>query len=167
MKWQKNIALVLIMGIVYCFMEVAFRAATFECRPLYPNFFSLYGSVSLWMLPIGGLIGLLIGKLNEWFWTKDLPVWAQALISMGLIYAVEFISGFVLNIAPFHLNIWSYAGLPGNLMGQIWIGFAPIWFLVSPFAMWFDDMLEINIYRTPGRAEYTLLDIYGALFRGK
>lgn len=167
MKIQKNLVLILIMGIAYCFFETAFRAATFQCQPLYPNFWSLYGSVSLWMLPIGGLIGLWIGELNEWLWTRNFPVWVQAIIAAGVIYSVEFVSGFILNVWPFQLNIWSYAGLPGNLLGQIWIGFAPLWILLSPFAMWLDDTLEIDVYHNQDRKPYTLADIYASLFTGK
>ena len=76
----KSIILFLIMGFVYMLIEYVWRSTWY------------------WqMYPIGGLSGLLIGYINEFFDWKT-PLWKQVLIGDLVVLGVEFISGLILNV---------------------------------------------------------------------
>jgi hypothetical protein len=138
------------------------------------SYLSLTGWSSLWMLPIGGLCGIFLGGINEWKWSKKLPVLAQALIGTFLFcLPVEFIAGLVLNVW-LKLGIWDYSLIrfnlpllhfswtPPNILGQLSPWGAALFVLLYPFAAWLDDILQFLLYRE-GKP-YHLLDNYMKMF---
>jgi len=97
------------------------------------------------MAPIGGLCGVLIGMMNEntKFARKKMIV--QAVYGAALLVLIEFICGYIMNIV-LGMNVWDYSALPFNFMGQISLRFAILWFLFTPFIIWFDDFLRHRLW---------------------
>lgn len=150
---RKNLLLGLILGVVYLLIELIFTAitkfpalwATGLIDPKYTSYFTLYGLVSLWMIPIGGLCGVLMGNLNEVKRFKGYNNLIKALIATGIIFVVEFTFGLVF-MYGFNIWIWDYTGVFGNVMGIICLSFAPLWIILSPFIFWLDDVLRYNLF---------------------
>jgi len=92
------------------------------------------------MLIAGGICFILIGLLNEIFPYK-VSIISQMFISALIVTAVEFISGYIVNII-LGLNVWDYSDLPYNFLGQICLLFSNIWFLLSLPAIILDDYLK-------------------------
>ncbi|MDR1703278.1 MAG: putative ABC transporter permease [Clostridiales bacterium] len=103
------------------------------------------GWANITMMPIGGLGGVLVGVMNEnpKFMKKKMIL--QSLYGMASLVVVEFIAGFVLNVV-LKLNVWNYSNIPMNFMGQICLPFAALWFLFTPFIVWFDDYIRLKIW---------------------
>ena len=130
---QKAFWLWLIPGMVYYLVEGVWRIG------------SNGGWANIAMMPIGGLCGVLVGMMNEnpKFMKKKMVL--QALYGMATVIVVEFVSGCFLNVI-LKLNIWDYSSLPFNVMGQICLPFAFLWFVLSPFIIWFDDFLRCKLW---------------------
>jgi uncharacterized membrane protein len=141
----KFITLFIIYGTVYLLVEVIFRAITFQCKILYPNYFSLYGSVSLWMFPVGALCGVFLGLIDELKLTIQMYSLVKTLFGALIILIVEFGSGLIFN-KILNLNIWDYSSLPFNICGQICILFGFLWMLLVPFAFWFGNFVQWCLY---------------------
>ena len=60
---------------------------------------------------------------------KSATVLKKCLIGSGIITAVEFVFGCVLNLF-LRLNIWDYSTLPFNLLGQICLLYSFLWALL-------------------------------------
>lgn len=102
---------------------------------------SLFGTSSPLMMPVYGLGGLLIGLLNEGKHLKSFSYWQQATIGVIIIYALEYMSGLIFNVA-LGLKIWDYSDLQLNVLGQITFLFAPLWFLAAYSGIIIDDKLR-------------------------
>ena len=61
---------------------------------------------------------------------NSLPYGTRALMGALLITAVEFITGYIVNIR-LGWNVWSYSHIPINLLGQISLLFSCIWYFMS------------------------------------
>ena len=101
----------------------------------------LFRGYSHWtMLSAGGLIFLYAGHQNKiccrktGFFRQTLAVWAFAL-------CIEFFTGCIVNL---HLgwNIWDYSALPMNLLGQVCLPFALLFFPLCAAALFLDFHLE-------------------------
>ncbi|MFV0517739.1 MAG: putative ABC transporter permease [Aminipila sp.] len=123
----KYIILFIIGGIGYCLIEIMFRHYTY-----------------ISMFVVGGVCFILVGLINNLL-SFDTPMSLQMLIGGGLITAVEFISGCVLNLI-FGLNIWNYSDMPFNVMGQICLPFSAMWILLSGVAIIADDYLRYWLF---------------------
>jgi len=148
MKFKKILILIIVMGMIYINMEVIFRALVGELVKNGYNvkYLSLMGVTSIWMGLIGGLSGLTIGLMNEInFKGKNLPIWVQSVVGMTLVFIIEFISGYILNV-KLGMNIWDYKNYPLNIMGQVTACYIPIWFLLNPLAMWIDDIIRYYLF---------------------
>jgi len=140
---KKCWSLFAIMGLIYLCIEVVFRAIFSPVAGA--AFLAFMGYSSLWMIPIGGLCGVLLGFLNRKSIFKKLPIAIQSVIGACGVLVVEFISGLILNMG-FGLNLWSYASIPLNILGQVCLPFGILWFLICPFAFWLDDVLHHYVY---------------------
>ena len=149
--WKKKFILFNLMGIMYIFVEVVWKAV------ILANL-SLVGYTSLWMYLVGGICGIIIGYLNE---PVKLKVWQQTLLGTGIILLIEFIAGLIFNIW-LGLNLWDYSGLPFNVMGQISLAYAMCWFLLCPFVIWLDDFLRFLLFKEERTC--TLIQVYVDLF---
>ena len=135
---KKHLTLFTIFALTYMNIEVLI-GAFFVPQGKY---FAFLGRTSLWMGLLGGIAGMFIGLLNE---KTKLSIFKQTIISALFITTIEFLTGLLLNI---HLGfaIWDYSSLPLNIMGQICILFIVFWFIITPFAIWLDDMLRFLIF---------------------
>jgi uncharacterized membrane protein len=111
---------------------------------------------------IGGFSGLLIGQLNEG--KKKLPVWIMCLIGTTGVFVIEFFTGLVCNVW-LDLNIWSYEGWPLNVMEQISLLYAPLWFFLTPFVIWLDDAIRYFLFDE--EKPCSLMSYYVKIFKGQ
>lgn len=123
----KNSVLFAFGGYIYLLIELAWRGKT------HPSMFF-----------VGGLCFWLIGLINEVF-PKDTPLFAQMGIASVLVSAVELVTGCVLNLW-LGLHVWDYRNMPLNLFGQACIPYMALWFLLSYFAIRFDDWLRWRLF---------------------
>ena len=139
-KIKELVALGFIMGMVYYTMEGFWR-----------------GWTNIAMLFIGGLCGVFIGLLNQFPQYYRLKIWQQSIIGTIIILSVELLAGLILNIW-LQLRLWDYSGISGNLLGQIALPYAVLWFIITPFAIWIDDWLRWRLFHEG--EPYTLKEIY-------
>lgn len=119
----KMIALLLIGGAVYFYIEILWRG---------------YSHISMFIL--GGICFVLLGLINEFLpWEMGL-LW-QSLIGAGIITCLELITGLIVNVY-LELNVWDYSNLPLNFMGQISVVYALLWIPLSCAAIVLDDYIR-------------------------
>ncbi|WP_432408646.1 putative ABC transporter permease [Wukongibacter sp. M2B1] len=126
-KVIKHLALFFIMGIIYYSIEVLWRG---------------YSHIAMFF--VGGLCGVLIGNINEYF-TWETPLFKQQFIATIVILVIEFISGCILNIW-LRLGIWDYSQMPFNLYGQICLVYAILWYFLSLVCIVIDDILRWKLF---------------------
>ena len=96
------------------------------------------------MFIAGGVCFLLLGAVNNYLpWHLGL-VW-QALIGAGIITAVEFIAGLIVNVW-LGLAVWDYSGLPFNVLGQISLLYSLYWIPLAAVGVLLDDFLRWKLY---------------------
>jgi hypothetical protein len=122
------------LGTLYLLVEILWTSIT---AIFTKGSFALIGHSSLWMIMVGGIMGLVLGSFNQFSWVKLNMFW-QSIIGMVMIFIIEFFSGYLLNIV-LKFNIWDYSNLWFNIEGQITFLFTPLWFLICPLAFWADD----------------------------
>lgn len=98
---------------VYSLLEVAWRGHTHWTMTLTGGFCAL----ALWW--IAGLL---------------LPFPIRCLLSAGAITLAELAVGCVVNLL-LGMGVWDYSAKPLNLLGQICLPYAGLWFLLSAFAL--------------------------------
>lgn len=104
------------IGLIYMSMEVIFRAILGKMIGFNDcTFLSLMGFSSLWMIPVGGLCIIISTSIYNRVYIRS---WINLLISMAIIWIIEFVSGYIFNI-KLGLNLWDYKNVPLNVMGQI------------------------------------------------
>ena len=92
------------------------------------------------MVLVGGLCFIGVGRINEVLdW--DTPLVLQALIGAAVITVVEFASGCVLNLW-LGLHIWDYSDMPFNLLGQVCLLYAVLWYFLALPVIVADDYLR-------------------------
>ena len=124
---KKEFILFIIGGIVYYIIEV------------------LYRGYSHWTMAIvGGLAFIFIGLLNE-FYTFEMYIETQAIISSIFITIIEFIAGYIINI-KLGWNVWDYSNLPFNIMGQVCLLFTFFWILLSIVGIYLDDIIRYFLF---------------------
>lgn len=153
-------------GFLYLLIEVIFSALegffVYKIPIDNVSWLSLWGKTSLWMFPVGGFLGVIIGLFNETTFCRfKLNITIQGIIGGLLITLTEFITGIILNII-LNLNIWSYSDIPFNVLGQISLPFTLIWILLSPVAIWYDDFLRSRWFNDD--RNFSLLSIYKQFF---
>ena len=89
------------------------------------------------MAVIGGVCFYLIGLINEFLEWRT-PLVQQCLIACGYVLAVEFVSGCIFNLM-LGWHIWDYSQEPFNLLGQVCLKYAILWYFVSAIAIVLDD----------------------------
>lgn len=126
-KEKANAVLFAIGGTIYYMIELIWR-----------------GYSSLPMVLVGGLCFLFCGSINE-FLGWDMLIWKQMFICAVGITAIEFLSGYILNIV-LGLGIWDYSNMPFNIIGQICLPFTVAWYILSLLAIVLDDHLRYWIF---------------------
>ena len=91
-----------------------------------------------WSMSIaGGVCMLFLHAINER--TAGMRKIAKCFIGAGVITAVEFAAGVVVNIL-FRLDVWDYSELPGNILGQICPYFTLLWLALTVPAYLLSDL---------------------------
>ena len=122
-NFLKNIYLFYFFASSYVVIEVFFRGR------------------SHWtMFILGGICGLLIGKINEYV-SWEFPLIFQGIIGSIIVTLAELFFGYILNI-QLKLNIWDYSNIPFNFYGQICLLFSTIWGFLSIIVIILDDYLR-------------------------
>lgn len=141
----RNIILMLIFGCIYTNIELVMRNYT-----------------DIRMLFVGGLCGLCIGLINEF--KPKMPLYLQSIISTIIVLIIEFVSGYYFNIIQ-GLNIWDYSDKPFNIMGQICLPYAFLWFLLSIVCIYVDDFLRHQFFNKEEPEKF--IDYLKRLLSGK
>lgn len=135
--------------------EVLFRGLLSKKRT---DNFKLYGVSSAWMLPIYGSIIFIVLFVQTYF--SSLNLIFRGLIYMILIYALEYVSGYILRL--FNIEVWNYnknetyctgnkvcihvtEKRKHNLNGLICLNYAPIWFVEGLIAEWLYLFLQTHL----------------------
>lgn len=141
---KRTLIIAAILGFAYLVIEVIFGAVTsFDIR--------LRGTTSLWMFPIGALMGTILGAMNNIEWIKKhVNYFWMSVIGVGLIYLIEYTSGTVLT--SLGIVVWRYTDILA-VNGQITLFYAPIWFALCPLAFWLEDVIWYWVNR-----DYTSLE---------
>ena len=125
--WQKGGGVVLKKGIelfvlfvlggaAYILVEILWRQESHES-----------------MFVLGGLLFVLLGALNEGRFS-GLSFPRQAVMGSAVITAFELAAGLLLNVRM-GLEVWDYADLPLNFMGQISLRYFLLWIPLSGVAI--------------------------------
>ncbi len=122
------------------------------------------GYANIAMLPVGGLCGVAVGGINQCPRFYKLPVILQSALGTVIVLAVEFGAGCLLNL-HLGLHLWNYSGRFGNIMGQICLPYALLWFAMMPLCIWTEDTLRWGFWRE--RHPYSLFTIYGEFLTGR
>jgi uncharacterized membrane protein len=158
--------IIFVMG--FCFytvIEVVFNAFFGNKSP---NFWTLKGDSTFYTGILGGVLLILLGKINEISWCKKnccLPV--LAICGAVIVTLAEFVLGLILNVW-LKLNLWTYEGMFLNIMGQVCLLYMVFWIFLAPLAFWLDDLLRWILYKVgflkSHRKIYSLLWLYRQLF---
>ncbi len=117
---MKRLLLFAMGGIIYMIIELLWRGW------------------SHWsMFFLGGLCFVLIGFLYE---DMHMPLLLTAATGAVSITVLEFLVGCVVNLY-LHMNVWSYADVPLNIMGQICLPYTLLWFVMSLVCIFAYDRL--------------------------
>lgn len=136
----------LVFGCIYLNIEIFSRALSGTLVGFQGiSKWSLCGWTSLWMFPIGGMCGVIIGSLNNKPKYYNLKMWQQVIIGGSLITSVELLSGIFFNMY-LHLNIWDYSYDKFNFFGQICLQNCIAWYFLSIVIIWLDDVLYSYYY---------------------
>jgi uncharacterized membrane protein len=102
-----------------------------------------YSHISMFIA--GGICFILFGLLNEVYSWK-IALISQMFISAGIITAVEFLVGLIVNVW-LKLHVWDYSGMPYNLLGQVCLLYTNSWFFLSLAGILADDYLSYYILK--------------------
>lgn len=148
-----DFSIFMIFGLIYFAIEVIMRIIDYPVLSgiidmTVVSRWSLQGYASIWMYFVGGLCGLLIGKINSSITLNKLSYRLQVFIGFAIIMVLEFVSGIIFNkLLGFHL--WDYSSWPFNIAGQVCLYAALLWIFMVPMAMWIDDVLRFYIGQQP------------------
>lgn len=123
MRRAPLIALFMLMGLSYYLIEIVWRG---------------YSHYSMFFL--GGVVGILVGMLNEYSLSWNTPIELQIIYGLLVVLPAEFITGvllhFILQVSP---PVWDYSELPLNVLGQVSLCFAPLFSVPILLAILVDD----------------------------
>ena len=97
------------------------------------------------MFLLGGLCFLIVGAINNFLpWEMYFEV--QSILGAIIITIFEFIVGVIVNII-LKWNVWNYATVPFNIMGQICLPFSLIWIVLSAVIIIVDDYIRYKLFK--------------------
>lgn len=119
----KYSALFMTGGLIYFLLEILYRG---------------YSHPSMFVL--GGICFVLCGGVNEHL-TWEMPLVYQQGVCAAIITALELVFGIVLNLW-LGLGVWDYSGMPFNILGQVCLPYALLWYFLSLAAIVLDDYMR-------------------------
>lgn len=93
----------------------------------------------------GACFSILYNLYNHY--TK-FPLWGKCLIGSGIITAVEFVVGVVVNLWQ-KWNVWDYSSMPFNLLEQICALYSFLWFLLCVPINYISGKLQKKLQKFP------------------
>lgn len=76
---------------------------------------------------------------------QKIKMWQKCILGSGIITAIEFISGCIVNLV-FKLKVWDYSALPFNLLGQICPLYSFLWVCLSyPVAILCNKLSKLKL----------------------
>ena len=127
----EHISVFLVGGILYSIIEILWRGYTHWT-----------------MTVVGGLCFLFLYLLNGRM--RERSLLERCLAGAGIITAVEFVAGIVVNRILF-LDVWDYSAMRFHLLGQVCLFFSCMWFalcipayLLSNMIRRFFDEIELD-----------------------
>lgn len=101
------------------------------------------GTTYLWMLPIYGGGAMLFGWIHN---VSPLPLWANALLYVPLIFFIEFSSGWAY-MKIFSRKLWDYGNARWGIMGLIRVDYAGYWLSAALFFEYSNNALGAALLR--------------------
>jgi len=95
------------------------------------NWSTFRGGTSPWMMVDYGLLGIITMPLARPMMRARIPLIGRAAVYMIGIFLVEFISGWIFDLAGIH--VWDYSDKPLNLYGYITLTYTPFWYTLGLF----------------------------------
>ena len=127
-----NLIIWLTGGIVYFYMEIAYRG---------------YSHYSMFIC--GGLCFLFVGKVGKQILLEESNIWLALvkIMFMGtlIITTLEYITGIIVNVY-LKLNVWDYSGFTFNVQGQICLVYSMLWALLSLPCVLLDGIITLAEY---------------------
>lgn len=130
-QMRKDFVLYIVGGAAYYLIEILYRG---------------HSHYSMFLL--GGVCFLLIGSLNEYVFSWQMPLNSQMTLSALAVTILEFVCGLTVNLL-LGLNVWDYSSQPYNLLGQICLLYTCFWYLLSLPAILLDDLLRDKWFGEP------------------
>ena len=96
------------------------------------------------MFILGGLCFIYLGLINE-ILSWNTPLWQQILIGTAGITALEFFTGYIVNLC-LGWGVWDYSGMPGNILGQICPQYMLLWIPISLTGIILDDWIRYRAF---------------------
>ncbi|PWL70111.1 MAG: hypothetical protein DBY25_08635 [Clostridiales bacterium] len=96
------------------------------------------------MLLTGGFCMLWLYILN--FKHFSMSFWKKCLAGTGIITAVEFAVGLLVN-RLLHLDVWDYSKKRGNICGQVCLQYSFLWFLLCVPVLFFCKYLKKKMFK--------------------
>lgn len=124
----QHIVLFMIGGYIYLWLEIAFR-----------------GHTHWTMFFLGGACFIACGLLDE-LPEHPPPFWLQCVIGGGIITALEYLTGLVVNVL-LGWQVWDYSGVPLNLHGQICLSYSLLWVVLAGVAVKLENFLHRKVDR--------------------
>jgi len=122
-KTMKLFVLFILGGSAYILVEILWRQSSHES-----------------MFVLGGLLFVLLGALNEGRFS-EMGLLRQSVLGSVVITIFELAAGLLLNVR-LGLEVWDYADLSLNFMGQISLLYFFLWIPLSGVAVLLDDWLR-------------------------
>ncbi len=85
--------------------------------------------------------GIVFALLYQLFTRYSMPLYLECLLGVLLITAVEFVTGYIVNIR-LRLGVWDYSSHRYNLYGQICFEYCLAWIPVSLLAVWLCGLVK-------------------------
>ncbi len=125
MKLKRVLILFSVGAVGYCLLETLWRGYTH------------------WTMGVcGGCCLMLLEKIGRRFSKRHL--FTKCALGCAAITAVEFAAGCIVNLL-LGWDVWSYAGMRGNLLGQICLRFVGLWYLLCiPVFLVFAKILKFE-----------------------
>jgi hypothetical protein len=130
----------LVGGWLYLGMEVAYTALLGDMVDTGHPFLALRGHTSLHMFWIGALVVWVMGRVADGTPEKDFSWFRKVLKAAALAMTIELLTGLLVN-RVLGFGLWDYSAIRWNILGQTCPQYGVFWFLLTPFAVWLDDVI--------------------------
>lgn len=117
-------------------IEVYFTAA----GKLLHGDWNMHGFSSPWMVFDYGLLAFAVPPIAKPLIKRGVPLAGRAAVYMIGIFIVEFVSGWIFDVAG--LEIWDYSHLPYNVYGYITFTYIPCWYAAGLCVEWLYERID-------------------------